>query len=170
MAMRLRIANEGIDLQSLARKAKADAARGRAAALLASWAREDEDLFHAIMDGQLEKRCQLLITTCDDNRDVHTPTYQPTEPRDNEDLLAAGILLTFALPNGRLLGMASLVDLEAAQGHYLEQAARAHDRIRFISLVKKRLKRGQVVEDVLTEAGLRALMRQAQAETETAAS
>jgi hypothetical protein len=162
-----------INLPDVVRRAKEEGEgnSNEAVALLMQWARADHLLYAAIMEPSLEGRCRSLVTRLN-NTDREAAwrngggslSRQTLNGQASEELERAAVLLSFGLPNGRPLGKASLVDLGDALTVYSKNE-RAYRRNRlFIEKVMPHVQRGQLVEDVLTDAAIRELMLEASEE------
>lgn len=171
-----------IVLVNVARKAleESEGNHGDAVALMAKWGHEDPDLYSTLMDEEayLSRVRQVIRDAAhSDRRSIRiagTPVLR-RRGSDNSGVLngedletyRAGVMLAFRLPSpggGRSLAKATLVDLEWAESYYAKHKHAYARSLLFVQKVKAMVKKGQFVEDVLTDDAVLELLAEADKE------
>lgn len=151
-----------LTLASVARDAleSADGDVQKGVKIMAARVRKNRALFMLLMDPLTDSACYSEIRgICKtDRREIWTaPNYSKSGNGARVKELAAGNLLMFQLPGGKLLGDARREEVEKAAHFYGEQADDMGHKARWLRNIAERVTGDKLVRQVLSDAQLRAM-------------
>ncbi len=140
-----------------------------ATALMEKRVRSDRVLRDELTEPLISEACYVAVARelRRDRQRVWTPPVysgaggEANGQRGRVEALASSNLMMFPLPGGKVLGTATLEDVQKASAFYTEQGADMMHKGRWLGMIASRLKPGVIVSKALTEAELQSLKGEA---------